>query len=155
MVFFDTANESDTTFVLVAPGTYKTVVVDTDIKATKSGTGRMAVVLLEILGGDYKGERITARFNVENKSETAQKIGRAEFKRFLTACGITQALKTDADFYKAVANKTLYVEIDHETHDGKTYARPIKYASGPDSAAPSQPQGRPQAAKAETDEIPF
>lgn len=141
-MFFDTPSESEESFVLVSPGVYRMKVQDTDLKPNKAQTGRLAVVAFSILQGEFKGQTVTAFFNIEHHSEKAQKIGRAEFKKFLAACGVTEALKYDNDFHRAVKDKELYVEVENEPVGDKIFAKPTKYASQPPDyyVPPSQPQ---------------
>ena len=64
-------------------GIYDGVCTDIEFKTTKKGDGKLVVVDL----CDAAGRSITHRFNVSNKSEVAQRIGRAQFKFFLTVGG--------------------------------------------------------------------
>lgn len=151
MVWYNTGAESDQTFETLAVGTYRFIVSNATVKATKAG-GEMAEATLEVVEGPAKGEKVWARFNVVNASEKAQKIGRAEMKRFLTACGVTEPLNSPNDFGRVVAHKLVWGDVTHEKgQDGKTYARVGGFAAD----VPGAPAPVRHVPSASTDSIPF
>lgn len=150
MTWFATSKESDQTFETLAEGTYRFMVVDATVKATKANNGKIAEATLEVVEGHAKGEKCWARFNVENANPAAQKIGRAEMKRFLTACGITEDVETPSDFTRLVARRVVWGEVTHERKDDKTFVRVGGFAADqPGAPAPVR------APSASSDAIPF
>jgi hypothetical protein len=150
MVWYNTAEESDSTFDDLAEGNYRFIVIAATVKATKAG-GQMAEATLEVVEGTAKGQKAWARFNVENANPTAQKIGRAELKRFLTACGVTEALASPNDFGRLVAHKVLWGEVTHERKDNKTFVRVGGFAAD----VPGAPAPQRHVATADNSSIPF
>lgn len=151
MVWYNTQEESDSTFDELAEGTYRFIVVAATVKATKAG-GQMAEATLEVVEGAAKGQKAWARFNVENSNPTAQKIGRAELKRFLSACGVSEALASPNDFGRVVAHKVVWGEVTHERKDSKTFVR----VGGFNADVPGAPEPvRAAPRTAATDSIPF
>jgi len=84
----EAADEFYSGFTILAPGWYQVVIVESDIKPTKAGTGKFLELKMETKGG----ETITDRLNILNQNEVAQKIGRAALGKIAVSCGIKGAL---------------------------------------------------------------
>jgi hypothetical protein len=86
--FLDLSDVVDTgTSDAVPADTYLAKIVDSDIKSTKSGTGRYVQVVWEIIEGNHVRRKIFDRFNVENLNTTASNIGKTQLKRLYAALG--------------------------------------------------------------------
>jgi hypothetical protein len=86
---FATDNLGDVdSFDPIPDGRYDVVASAVAVKPTKDGTGRMLTVTWTVIDGDYKGRKLFDRLNVVNKSEVAQKIGRAQLGNRLKATGL-------------------------------------------------------------------
>lgn len=72
-------------FEVIAPGWYKVVIVGSEVKPTKAGTGKMLEFKYELQDGT--GRTLTDRLNILNPSEVAQKIGRGALAKIALACG--------------------------------------------------------------------
>lgn len=81
-------------YELIPEGEYTLKGVDAEEKETASG-GEMIVGKFEIVGGKYDGRWIWMNFNIKNRSETAQRIGRQQLVAWATACGKPEADDTD------------------------------------------------------------
>lgn len=150
MTWYATKTESDEMFDTLPEAAYRFLVVDANVKPTKAGDGQIAEAKLEVVEGPAKGGKAWARFNVVNPNATAQKIGRAELKRFLTACGVTDDLETPSDFSRLVARRVVWGEVAHERKDSKTFVRVGGFAADqPGAPAPVR------AASPADDRIPF
>lgn len=130
-MFFDTPKEqSDNDFGPLPDGQYYAMVIDTEVKQTKRGDGKYVSVAFQITSGKYKGQRIFTNFNIENPNEKATQIGRAQFKSFLSACGITESLHTETDYQKKINNKSLLLDVLNEMgKDGVKRNRVKKFTS--------------------------
>lgn len=139
-MFFDPSQEEDVAeFDTIPPGIYRVAVIDTAVKPTRKGDGKYMSVAFQVLAGEHKDRRVFTNFNLENSSEQAQKIGRSEYKRFLATIGITQPLKSENEAHKAMANKTLSIEITHRKgSDGKTWTDVKKFISKHDAEPKDQ-----------------
>src|SRR5687768_10917949 len=74
----------------VPAGKYLAVITASEAKPTRSGKGSFLELTFEILEGDYKGRKLWARLNLENPSEMAVKIARAELSAICHATGVMQ-----------------------------------------------------------------
>lgn len=82
--------EPTTEFDPVPAGKYLAVITDSEVKPTKTGSGSYLQLTFEILEGDHKGRHLWARLNLDNPSETAVKIARAELSAICRAIGVMQ-----------------------------------------------------------------
>jgi len=62
----------------VPAGKYVAVITESEMKATKAGTGQYLQLTFQIIEGEFKGRLLWARLNLNNPSEMAVKIARAE-----------------------------------------------------------------------------
>ena len=86
------ANQVEPTadFEPLPAGKYEAMIVDSEMKPTKSGTGAYLQLTFEILEGSYKGRFLWARLNLENANPTTVQIARAELSAICRASGVMQ-----------------------------------------------------------------
>jgi hypothetical protein len=78
----------------IPAGEYTLKALEADEKQTSTG-GMMIKAKFEVVKGDYAGRWIWQNFNIVNKSEKAQNIGRQQLVGWATACGKPEADDTD------------------------------------------------------------
>lgn len=71
----------------VPEGQYVVQIVESEMKATKSGNGRYLALTLKIQEGEYKDRKIFDNLNIENQSATAQQIARGNLSAICHAVG--------------------------------------------------------------------
>jgi len=76
-------------------GEYLAIVTESQMKATKSGTGEYLEMVIQIVDGEFSGRKIWERLNIYNPNEVAETIARAALKSIGVACGITGLDDTD------------------------------------------------------------
>jgi len=96
----------------IPDGEYTLVALDAEEKSTAAG-GEMIKVKFEVVGGEHNGRFIWQNFNVVNKSEMAQKIGRQQLVAWATACG-----KADCDDTDKLIGKKFQAEVGIEKGTG-------------------------------------
>lgn len=69
-------------------GKYEVVITDSDVKSTRNGSGRYVQLEFEVVSGEHKGRKVWGRYNIENPSADAVRIGRADFSAVCHAVGI-------------------------------------------------------------------
>lgn len=74
-------------FELIPDGTYLFEIDEAEIKPTKSGEGEYLKIRLTCLTKGFEKKKCWEIFNIHNKSEKAQNIGRSQLKSMLTAAG--------------------------------------------------------------------
>ena len=69
-------------------GTYLAVITASEMKPTKSGTGKYLELAFQVLEGEYKGRKVWARLNLENPSSVAVRMARSELSDICKAVGV-------------------------------------------------------------------
>ncbi len=84
------ANEVDPAvgFDPIPAGKYLAIITESEMKPTKAGTGQYLQLTFQVLDGPYKGRLVWARLNLDNPSEMAVKIARAELSSICRAVGV-------------------------------------------------------------------
>jgi len=84
------ANEVDPAvgFDPIPAGSYNAIITESEMKQTKTGAGRYLQLTFQVIDGDCKGRLVWARLNLENPSEMAVKIARAELSAICRAVGV-------------------------------------------------------------------
>jgi len=77
-------------------GDYEVVASEAVKEKTKDGQGWFWKLVFKVINGDYEGREIVHRFNICNKSEAAERIGRSQMKRFLECIGNLRPENEDA-----------------------------------------------------------
>ena len=80
--------EPATAFDAIPAGKYPAVITASEMKPTKSGTGRYLELNFQIIDGQYKNRRLWARLNLENANVTAVQIAKAELSAICRAVGV-------------------------------------------------------------------
>ncbi len=74
----------------IPEGEYKVVASKMERKNTKKGDGFGWSQELTVIEGEYEGRSVKHWYNIHNPSDTAEKIGRAQMKRFLDCIGVLE-----------------------------------------------------------------
>ncbi len=71
----------------VPAGEYKCMMVESEMRETRSGSGEYLRCVFEIVEGDYKGRKLFSNLNLVNENAVAVRIANAELKAICAACG--------------------------------------------------------------------
>ena len=84
------ANDVDPSvgFEPVPAGKYLAAITDSEMKDTKSGSGKYLQLTFQVIEGEYKNRLLWARLNLQNANPTAVKIARAELSAICRAVGV-------------------------------------------------------------------
>jgi hypothetical protein len=74
----------------IPDGWYKAWITESELKHNSNKNGRLFEFTWEVLEGEHKGCHIWDRLNVENPSETAQRIAREALSAICHAVGVLQ-----------------------------------------------------------------
>lgn len=75
-------------FEPIPAGEYPAILVHSEKKPTKDGTGARLELKFQILNGPYQNRTLFDGLNIINKSAQAQQIGRGQLKALCLACGV-------------------------------------------------------------------
>ena len=80
--------EPSTGFVAIPAGKYIAVIVDSELRETKSGTGKYLQLEFEIQGGEYHGRKLWSRLNIENQNADTVRMARADLSAICRAVNV-------------------------------------------------------------------
>ena len=72
----------------IPAGKYLAVIVDSETKTTKSGTGEYLQLEFEVIEGDYKGRKLWARLNIKNPNADAVRMAQADLSAICRAVNV-------------------------------------------------------------------
>lgn len=127
--------EPSVAFEAVPAGKYIAVIVESEMKQTKSGNGNYLELTFEITEGEYKGRKVWARLNIDNPNADAVKIARGELSAICRAVNVMTP-NDSVDLH----NLPLEINVKCKKRDGsEEISNEIKgYAAKANTAAPSQ-----------------
>jgi len=79
--------EPTTPFEILPAGKYVAQIVQSEMRDTKSGTGQMLWLELEIVDGEFSGRRVFDRLNLVNHNAKAQEIAHRTLSAICRATG--------------------------------------------------------------------
>lgn len=82
--------ERSSNFGPLPAGDYEMMIVKSDTKATKAGTGHYLECEMHILSGEHSGRRHWERFNLDNPNAQAVKIAQESLARLCAAIGVDE-----------------------------------------------------------------
>jgi len=80
--------ENTGAFTVLPAGKYKACLVADELRDNSAGNGKILVVKVQIIDGQFSGEVLTDYINIINPNPTAQTIGQGTLKRICNMCGI-------------------------------------------------------------------
>ena len=136
-------------FEAIPAGKYQAVIVDSDMKTNKAGTGEYLQLEFEIIEGEYKGRKLWTRLNINNPNPDAVRMARADLSAICHAVNVIHAVDS-ADLH----NLPLTITVKcRKTPDGdivndiKSYAAKASAAGAaavPATSAVTPQQPTPQ-----------
>jgi hypothetical protein len=125
----------------VPAGKYTAVIIDSEIKPTKAGTGSYLALTLEIVEGEFKGRKLWSRLNLDNPSQVAVQIARQELSAICRAVGVREP-KDSCELHNIPLIVTVKQKADP---DGEVRNEVKGYARRETAAAAAKPAQAPTA----------
>lgn len=85
-----TIEERNTSFGPLPAGDYEMMIVKSETKPTKAGTGHYLECEMHVLAGAHSGRRHWERFNLDNPNAQAVKIAQESLARLCNAIGVDE-----------------------------------------------------------------
>lgn len=119
---FNPANveEMSSDFELIPHGTYPVVIVDSDIKDTKAGNGKILELKYQIIEGPFTSKMLIDRLNIKNPTEIAEKIAHSNLKDICNSVGFTGELTESSQLHGKPFSVSVEVEEFESNTSGKT-----------------------------------
>jgi hypothetical protein len=132
-------------------GAYPAVLVFSEVRDTKAGTGQYLYMEMEVIDGQFKGRKIFDRLNINNPNKTAENIGKKQLIKLMGALGVPLDSSDSTVMHGKPFNVKLKIKDDAQygpSNDVAAYL-PATGMVSPAAAAP-QPAAAPAAAPAAT-----
>jgi len=145
---FDSSNQQgqDTNDVLPA-GDYLMQVVQSEVRATKDGSGQYVWLEFDILDGEHQGRKYWERLNIWNANPTAAEIANRALTSLTRACGMVAIDDTDDLHFKPIKVR-MGVSKRKDTGELQNRATFLPPQDGGASQAPARaPAGAPAAGR--------
>lgn len=144
-------------FKVIPPGIYNVVIVESDVRDNKKGTGKILTLKYQITDGQQVGNTLTDNLNIQNQSEVSQKIGLSHLKHICDAIGFVGVLKDSNQLHgKPLAVKVVVEQFESNTTPGKMLdsnkiEKRMSIAEGKElrgiaTSTPATPESKPKAA---------
>jgi hypothetical protein len=139
--------ESTGAFTVIPAGKYKACLVSDELRDNSAGTGKVLMVKIQIMDGQFAGEVLTDYINITNANPKAQAIGQGTLKRICNLCGVPyppqdtaglmgKPLGIDVKVERFTSNTT-GKELD--SNKIKSYGPPPTQTQAAAQQAPAQP----------------
>lgn len=78
--------ENSGEFTILPEGKYHAVIISDEVKDNSSGSGKLAILELQVMNGEYKGLVLKDYINLINTNSICQQIGQGTLKRICNIC---------------------------------------------------------------------
>lgn len=129
--FDHTSVETADNFEPLPAGEYTVEVVDSDVKATKAGTGSYISLQLRVIDGPYENRRVFTNINHQNPNPAAQAIGERQLAQLCTAVGLPSALEDTVDLHNVPVKAVITVEAAKDNYGPRNSVRNYKAIGAP------------------------
>jgi hypothetical protein len=111
---FDASKVEPNDFGVIPPGDYEACIVNSEMKATKDGTGQYLNLEIQIVGGQYQNRKLFEKLNLVNKNDQAVTIAKGTLSAICRAVNVL----TPNDSSE-LHNKTFRVAVGVRKNDYK------------------------------------
>lgn len=133
--------EAPREYALLPPGDYVVQIVESDIVPTKTGTGQMLKLTMDILDGDAKGRKLWDNLNLVNPNPQTVEIAQRALSQITHAVGrIGAGNSEDLHFIPLIA----VVKVDPAKNGYAASNKVSGYKAA--GSSPARPAAHPQAA---------
>jgi hypothetical protein len=85
---FDASKVEPNDFGVIPAGDYEACIVNSEMKATKDGTGQYLNLEIQIVGGQYQNRKLFEKLNLVNKNDTAVTIAKGTLSAICRAVNV-------------------------------------------------------------------
>jgi hypothetical protein len=133
----------DRSFEPIPAGVYNLQVIDSRLEDTRSGTGQMLVLSLEVLDGPYQNRKLWDRLNIVNDSVDAMRIANQALAALCQQLGFESITDSEQLHFKPFKGR---VRIVHDRTGQYEPQNAVRYNVNP---PPGGPQAQPAQGQAQ------
>lgn len=140
-----------TSYEAIPAGSYTAMITESEMKATKAGTGEYLQITLQIIDGEHSGRKLWDRLNLNNPNATAVEIAQRTLSAICHAVDVLEP-QDSLDLHDIPLVVKVGVEQDKQDGSMRNVIKGYSASSGaaPRAAAPTRaatPPPPPPAAK--------
>lgn len=128
----------------IPPGEYLVHIIDSDMKATKAGTGNYLQLEMEVLDGQHSGRKLFDRLNIDNPNQEAVDIAQRTLNAICVAVG-KMSISDSAELHNVPMIAVVKVDPAKGEYGPSNSIRTYKPAGGNSPAQTQQAQQTQQA----------
>lgn len=142
--FFDASQVSpQDNFTPLPAGEYLVMVIDSEVKVTKDGTGSYLATTMQVMDGPFKGRMVWDNIQMQNKNPTTVEIGQRQLSGLCHAVGVLQ-LRDSVQLHNILMIVKLIIK-DDPSYGPKNVCRGYKAANqAANTPQPPMAGGYPQ-----------
>lgn len=148
--FDATAVAPKTDFEIIPPGDYPVMIVNSEMKPTKDGTGQYLWLELDVIDGEFAGRKLWDRLNLVNKNAKAAEIAERTLSAICHAVGVMNVSDSEQLHGKAMLAK---VKVKPAEGNYQAANEISTYAAMPGYAPAAKPAFRPAVAQAQAAQV--
>lgn len=133
--------EDDRNFEPIPAGLYNLQVIESRIQDTKSGSGQMLVLTLEVLDGPYQNRKLWDQLNIRNDNPDAQRIAQRALADLCLQLGVSPLNDSEQLHFKPFKGRITIQPDKTGQYGPQNRVRYNVNQSG--GGGGQQPQGRP------------
>ena len=130
-------------------GSYNAIIIESDIKQTKAGTGEYIELVIQVVDGIHAGRRLWERLNVSNPNKQAEDIAKSSLAELCAAVNVTKLTDTEQ-----LHDRPFQVHVDIDRKD-PTRNRVVGYGSANLTPPPAKSAAAPVRATGTTSARPW
>jgi len=116
---FDANNVAPSADISPVPsGEYVAIIVDSDMKPTKSGNGQYLELVHELVDGPFRGRKVWGRLNLSNPNAKTVQIAQEQLSSICHATGVMQVQDS-----QQLHNRPLVIRVEFVPADGQQRQR--------------------------------
>lgn len=141
--------EPQGSFDPIPAGWYVGMIVASEMKPTKTGSGEYLQLRIDIIEGEYEGRVLFDRLNLRNTNQTAVEIAQRQLSAICRAVGVMQP-QDSSDLHDRPLRVKVSIRPAGNGHDASNEIRGYEAVEGaakqpapaPNAAAVAKPSGR-------------
>lgn len=132
-------------FTPLPAGDYRAMIIDSEMKPTKDGTGQYLAITMQVIDGQFQGRLIWDRLNLINRNPKAAEIAQRTLSAICHAVGVLQVQDSTQLHNRPMIVRVKFLEDPQYGPKNEVASyKPINGTGAPMSSAPfEQPAAAP------------
>jgi hypothetical protein len=134
-------------FEIKPAGDYKVQIVKSSVDRNKKDIGNVLTLELEIIDGDFKGQKLFDRLNIEHENSTTEKIGRGQLRKIVEILELPLSLNDSEKLHYKPLVVSVKIEKRKDNGEDANVVSYYKSINAPTKEAPVAKEAASEAPK--------